>query len=310
MPSLRQLEYLVALSQELHFRRAAERVQVTQPTLSAQLQELEKRLKAPLIERGVKGVMLTPLGVEVAARARNVLAQVQDIRDLASASQHGFDGTVRLGVPPTLGPYLLPHIVPHLHTTYPSMKLYVREERPGNAVTQLLAGSHDLTIVPRPVQNQDVVVRPLFAEPLRLICAPDHPLVEREQVRLKDLAGEKVLAMEVGHHLHDRVSRLCEECGAELLRDYEGTSLDTLRHMVGMGVGLAFLPNLYIHSEIRNRNEVSVLNLTGPNLQREIALVWRSTAVHGELYGEMADLIRRVVGDELAMLAGLNRVDR
>lgn len=300
MPSLRQLEYLVALSQELHFRRAAERVNVTQPTLSAQLQELEKRLKAPLIERGTKGVMLTPLGVEVAARARNVLAQVQDIRDLASAAQHGFDGTVRLGVPPTLGPYLLPHIVPHLHGTYPSMKLYVREERPGSLVTQLLAGGHDLVIMPLPVNHQDVVVQPLFGEPLRLVSAPDHPLAAKSRIRLADLAGEKVLAMESGHHLHDRVSRICEDCGADLLRDYEGTSLDTLRHMVGMGVGVAFLPNLYIHSEIRNRNEIAVLDMAMPSLQRQIGLVWRGTAVHGDLYGDIAGLIRQIVGADLA----------
>ncbi len=135
MPSLRQLEYLVALSQELHFRRAAERVHVTQPTLSAQLQELERRLKAPLIERGHKEIMLTPLGREVVARARIVLAQVQDIRDLASSSEHGFEGTIRLGVPPTLGPYLLPHIVPQLHADHPSLKLYVREDKPASLVT-------------------------------------------------------------------------------------------------------------------------------------------------------------------------------
>ena len=205
MPSIRQLEYLVALSQELHFRRAAEKVHVTQPTLSAQLQQLEKRLKASLIERGSSGVMLTPLGREVAARASVVLAQVQDIRDLASASQHGFDGTIRIGVPPTLGPYLLPHIVPELHAEYPSMKLYVREEKPVSLIAQLLAGAHDLAIVPMPVVQSDLVVQRLFSEPLRLVCAPDHRLVSTKHVNRDALASEQVLAMESGHHLYDQV---------------------------------------------------------------------------------------------------------
>lgn len=302
MPSLRQLEYLVALSQELHFRRAAEKVHVTQPTLSVQLQQLEKRLKASLIERGTAGVTLTPLGREVAARASIVLAQMRDIRDLASASQHGFDGTIRLGVPPTLGPYLLPHIVPHLHAEHPSMKLYVREEKPSSLITQLLAGAHDLIIVTMPVVRSDLVVQRLFNEPLQLVCAPDHPLASGNRMTRKDLAGERVLAMESGHHLHDQVSRLCEGFGATLMRDYEGTSLDTLRVMVGMGAGVAFLPALYIRSEIGTRREISVLDIDMPILQRQISLVWRESSVHSSLFNDMASLIRRIAKQSLPEL--------
>jgi LysR family hydrogen peroxide-inducible transcriptional activator len=305
MPSIRQLEYLVALSQELHFRRAAEKMHVTQPTLSAQLQQLEKHLKASLIERGSSGVMLTPLGREVAARASIVLAQVQDIRDLASASQHGFNGTIRLGVPPTLGPYLLPHIVPKLHADYPSMKLYVREDKPASLITHLLAGAHDLAIVPMPVVQSDLVVQKLFGEPLRLVCAPDHPLALNKRVTRNDLAAEQVLAMESGHHLHDQVSRICDDFGAVLLRDYEGTSLDTLRLMVGMGVGIAFLPALYIRSEIGTRKEISVLDIEMPNLQRQIALVWRESSVHASLFDEIATLIRRIAKQSLPELTGM-----
>lgn len=292
MPSLRQLEYLVALSQELHFKRAAERVNVTQPTLSAQLQQLEKRLGAPLVERGLKTITLTPLGRELAERARTVLSQVQDIRDLARASQHGFDGTIRLGVPPTLGPYLLPHIVPQLHADHPSMKLYVREGKPDALVDQLMAGTFDLAIVPGPVVRTGVTVEPLFRERLQLVCAPEHPLARRARITGKDLAGENLLTMEAGHHLHDEVRHVCEEYGAKLLRDYEGTSLDTLRLMVGMGVGLAFLPALYVKSEIGDRNEIAVLDIRASNLQRHITLIWRDSAVHAALYGEIASLIR------------------
>ncbi|MFD0916227.1 hydrogen peroxide-inducible genes activator [Pseudahrensia aquimaris] len=302
MPSLRQLEYLVALSQELHFRRAAEKVNVTQPTLSAQLQELEKRLGASLIERGSGKVLLTPLGREIAERSQKILAQVQDIRDLARSSAHGFRGTVRLGVPPTLGPYLLPHIVPRLHSQHPDLKLYVREGKPRDLLSDLMGGDHDLAVVPLPVTSTDITVRSVFREPLKLVAAPGHPLAVRGNATRSDLAGEKILAMEPGHHLHDQVAHLCEQCGAELLRDYEGTSLDTLRLMVGMGVGLAFLPALYVRSEVGTRGEMEVVDLKGPALSRQIAIVWRATTVHAPLFEAVTELVRNTVRNHLKEL--------
>ena len=302
MPSLRQLEYLVALSQELHFRRAAERMNVTQPTLSVQLQHLEKDLGVALIERSHSGVMLTPLGREVAARAMKVLRGVQDIQDLAHISANGFEGTIRLGVPPTLGPYLLPHIVPRLHAEYPSMNLYVREEKPVSLAEQLLSGKHDLAIVPMPITRSDLVIEKMFDEPLRLVCAPDHHLASKKVVTKTDLKSERVLAMESGHHLHDQVTRLCDVFGATLLRDYEGTSLDTLRLMVGMGVGIAFLPALYIRSEIGPRDEIAVLDLNISNIRRSIALAWRQSSVHASLFNDIARLIRTIAKQDLPEL--------
>ncbi|WP_419910848.1 hydrogen peroxide-inducible genes activator [Hoeflea sp.] len=292
MTTLRQLHYLVALSEELHFRRAAERVNVTQPTLSAQIQELEKKLRAPLVERGAARVALTPLGREIAERARRVLSDVRDIEDLAASSQHGFDGTIRLGVPPTLGPYLLPHIVPDLHGKYPGLRLYVREGKPVELQGQLQAGGFDLVISPMPIAHGDLEVERLFREPLKVVAAPDHPLASRQQILSSDLAGQSVLAIERGHHLHEQVSRLCEDFDATLLRDYEGTSLDTLRLMAGMGVGLAFLPALYVRSEIDGRSEIAILNLNMPNLFRQMGLAWRKRSVHASLFKEIADLIR------------------
>ena len=299
MPTLRQFSYLVALADELHFRRAAEKVHVTQPTLSAQLQQLEKRLGAGLIERGGAGVMLTPLGREVAVRARRVLGEVEEIRALAAASQHGFTGTIRLGVPPTLGAYLLPHIVPRLHAAYPQLKLYVREGRPADLHARLVAGEFDLVVSPLPIAQGDLEVAQLFREPLRVVCAPDHPLAAIERPSRADLAGQSVLAIERGHHLHEQVAHLCEDFGACLLRDYEGTSLDTLRLMVGMGVGISFLPALYIRSEIGERGEIAVLDLDLPGLYRQVGLVWRSSSVHAALFEDIAALVRMVAGESL-----------
>ncbi len=292
MATLRQLRYLVALSEELHFRRAAEREHVTQPTLSAQIRQLERRLKAPLVERGTARIALTPLGREIAERARRVIAEVQDIVDLAAASQHGFDGVIRLGVPPTLGPYLLPHIVPELHAGHPNLRLYVQEGKPSELQESLQAGSLDLVISPLPIRRADLEVERLFREPLRLAAARDHALVDKHPVLRSDLAGQNVLAIERGHHLHDQVSQLCEDLGAVLLRDYEGTSLDTLRLMAGMGVGLAFLPALYVRTEIGEGGEVALLDLNLPNLYRQIGLAWRKRAVQASLFRQIADLIR------------------
>ncbi len=292
MLTLKQLRYLVALSQEMHFRRAAERENVTQPTMSAQIQQLEKRLKAPLVERGTSRVMLTPLGREIADRARRILSEVQDIVDLAAASQHGFDGTIRLGVPPTLGPYLLPHIVPDLHAGHPGLRLYVREGKPAELQEALQAGIFDLVISPLPIRQTDLEVERLFREPLQLAAAPDHPLALKPTLLRSDLAGQYVLAIERGHHLHDQVSQLCEDFDAVLLRDYEGTSLDTLRLMAGMGVGMAFLPALYVRTEIHGRSEIALLDFKVPGLYRQIGLTWRQRSVHATLFRQIAELIR------------------
>lgn len=299
MPTLKQLSYLVALSQELHFRRAAERMNVTQPTLSSQIQELEKRLNAPLVERGSSQVALTPLGREISERAGRILSDVQDITDLAASSQHGFHGKIRLGVPPTLGPYLLPHIVPDLHAKYPNLKLYVQEGKPKDLQLELQAGSLDLVISPLPISFSDLHVESLFREPLQIVSAPDHPLASKENLERSDLAGQQVLAIESGHHLHDQVQQLCDDFNATVLRDYEGTSLDTLRLMVGMGAGLAFLPALYVRSEIGDRGEIAVLNLKMPNLYRQIGLTWRKRSVHASLFSEIADLIRTIARTKL-----------
>lgn len=303
MPTLRQLKYLVALSRELHFRRAAEQVNVTQPTLSAQIQELERRLNAPLVERGGAQVMLTPLGREIADRARQVLSDVQDIVDLAASSQHGFHGTIRLGVPPTLGPYLLPHIVPDLHANYPNLKLYVQEGKPHDLQMDLQAGAFDLVMSPLPIKHSNLEVERLFREPLQVVAAPDHPLASVGGINRSDLAGQHVLAIEKGHHLHDQVVEICDDFNAILLRDYEGTSLDTLRLMVGMGVGLAFLPALYVRSEIGERGELSVLQLKAPNLYRQIGLTWRRRSVHAPLFRDIARMIRSTAEERLPQVA-------
>jgi LysR family hydrogen peroxide-inducible transcriptional activator len=292
MTTLRQLTYLVAIADERHFGRAAKRVNVAQPTLSAQFAELERKLGTRLVERGRSGVSVTPLGREIVSRARKVLADVQEINDLAASEFSAFTGRLKLGVPPTLGPYLLPHVVPEMHRLYPRLKLYVQEAPPWRILDALASGDLDMVLTPTPVKNRALEVQPLFREKLHIVCAPDHRFASLESVSVDDLRGEKVLALESGHHLHDQVHNLCNSYGAEILYDFEGTSLDTLRHMVGMDVGISFFPELYILSEIRSDRELKVLELDEAQLSRKLTIVWRNNSNARHLGSQLQQLIK------------------
>ncbi len=275
MITFRQLQYLVAIADELHFGRAAKRVNVSQPTLSSQFSALEQKLGRKLIERDRKSVFVTPLGREVVERARRILNDVQGLSDFVNASRAELSGKLKLGVPPTLGPYLLPHMVPVMHKRYPRLKLYISEGTPRNIQDALVRGELDMVLSPSPIVHSTLKVCRLFEEELFVVSAPDHELCSKPEITLDDLQGQKVLTLETGHHLHAQVRQVCDAHGAEMLFDYEGTSLDTLRHMVGMGTGLSFFPELYILSEMRSQKEVKVIPLKGPKISREVCMVWR-----------------------------------
>lgn len=292
MPNLRQLEYLVALSETLHFRKAAERTNTTQPTLSEQLKALEKRLGAQLVERSKNRVLMTPLGEQVVEIARRMLSDANEIRNLASSGETGLSGVLRLGLPPTIGPYLLPLVIPELQKTYPELKLYVREELPGTLPLALEDGQHDLVISLLPAGGIDLESVPLFREPLFLTLARGHPLAKKQNVTRQSLSGVDVLALGKGHQLHDAVLALCEDFGANLRFDYEGTSLDTLREMVAMNLGVTFLPGLYVKAVVSRDESVTTIELDGRKNYRTVGLIWRKTSSRHATYLELADLLR------------------
>ena len=295
MPSLRQLEYLVALSDARHFRRAAEKAGVSQPTLSAQLGTLEQRLGVQLVERSRSKVILTPVGMEIEKIARRVLTGVQEIRDTAAGQGRELAGMIRLGLPPTIGPYLLPSLLPRLHKSYPDLKLYVREQVPQGLPVSLEEGSHDVVIMPVPVRGAELESVSLFREPLYLAVPSDHPLAQRDVVERKDLRDQSILTLESGHQLREQVDAICEEFGADVLSNFEGTSLDTLRQMVGMGMGLSFLPGLYVHASLRNETSVKAMELKGRSIFRTIGMVWRRTSARTTEFEKLADHIRQAV---------------
>ena len=282
MSSFRQLAYLVAIADHRNFRRAADAVHVSQPTLSQQIRALEARLGVTLVERNEHPVQLTPIGREVVARARNVLLGVKDIEDLARRSKAKMAGTIRFGVSPTLGPYLMPNIIASLHRRFPDMRLYIREGIPGDQQRELAGGGLDMLLSPLPVVGSDLHVEPLFREPLHVVCVPEHPVARLAKVRRKDLAGVSFLSLDRRHHSYVQVRDACEQLGATLLEDYEGTSLDSLRQMCGSGLGFALLPELYLRSEAGGENMVTRLTISDWSASRSIAVAWRNGAAYAE----------------------------
>jgi LysR family transcriptional regulator, hydrogen peroxide-inducible genes activator len=292
MPTLRQLEYLIAVADLQNFGRAADACHVSQPTLSQQLRALEDRLGVALIERRTSGAELTPIGREITARARRLVIEVQDIRDLARRAGERLVGTLRFGVTPTLGPYLMPPIVAALHREQPDLRLHIREGIPEEQALALSRGALDMLLGPLPIEGGDLEVQPLFRERLFLVAPPDHPLAMRPELCIEDLKGAQVLSLGRSHHLHRQVADICAELGMELLRDYEGTSLDSIHQMASSGVGLAVLPELYIGSDVGGRTGIDVLEPQGWKFTRSIAAAWRSGAAYGDAYRTIAERIQ------------------
>jgi LysR family transcriptional regulator, hydrogen peroxide-inducible genes activator len=292
LPSIRQLRYFVTLAETRHFRRAAEALGIAQPSLSLQISNLESLLGIQLIERGRGPVTLTPVGREVLTLARRTLDDAQEILDLTAAMRGGLSGTIRLGASPSLGPYLLPRVVGQLHKTFPDLRLYIRERVPRQLREELLDGTHDMILSQLPMQGADFHVRRLFSEPLLLVVAPDHPLAARSSVGVADIAGLQVLSLGPDFVLHDQIQVICAEYGAEIVRDYEGTSLDALRQMVAMGMGVTFLPQLYVSSEIDPREQAVVaIALARPGFSRSVGLVWRRGSGARLIYDRVAAAI-------------------
>lgn len=299
LPSLRQLEYLVALGDTRSFRRAAERTNTTQPTLSEQIKSLEDRLGAQLVERSRAGALLTPIGEHVVSIAKRMLKDAHEIRSVVGAGDSGLKGILKVGMPSTIGPYLLPFVVPTIHHTYPELKLYVREELPDTLPRTLEEGGYDLIITPMPMRGDDLNAVDLFREPLFLAMASDHPLAKKAKIEREDLRGQEILTLGPSHQLHDVVHALCLEFGAKLRLDYEGTSLDMVREMVITGLGITFMPGLYVRRELMQDPNLRIVPIQGRSIYRIIGIAWRRSSARKEGYEAIADIFRTSIKSEL-----------
>ncbi|MEQ8263092.1 hydrogen peroxide-inducible genes activator [Pseudohaliea sp.] len=307
-PTLRQLEYFMAVARCGSLRRAADELAISQPTLTAQIARAEATLGVTLFERTRSGARLTPAGRRLEPHARRVLEAVEELASAADASRGGAAGTYRLGVKSTLGPYLLPRILPRLHERYTDLKLYVREDSVRRLEEGLERGEYDMIVTALPINSREIRAETLLREDIRLVMPVDHPLARKPRLTGADLAGQQILTTEQGHLFSQLVEQACARLGAELLRDYQGTSLDALRVMVVMGMGLAFLPALYIASEIDDDTGLAVRDIEGEGIARILVLAWRggspARAFYRRLAADIRELTQEEVGDVVQVLSG------
>jgi LysR family hydrogen peroxide-inducible transcriptional activator len=304
--SLKQLRYYLVAAKHESLRQASRELKISQPSLSAQLQKLEEALGVNLFERSRGGVTLTPLGRDLLKQAQQAVNAAEVIIDAANFATKGPSGTFRLGASHTLGPYALPWILPEVHAKYRGVKFFVREEVPDKLAEGLYSGRYDLILTTLPLKNEGITVMPLFREPLFLVMNRAHPLAKNRNIRGDQLAGVEILTLEEHHLLYRQVEDICKQFNARILRDYEGTSLDSIRQMVHMEMGIAFLPALYIRSEIVDRDELRVKGVAGEHINRVHALAWRDTSPLRTFYRELGDffrvIIRQKFGKDVEML--------
>lgn len=271
--SIRQLQYVVAVADELGFHRAAERCHVSQPTLSAQVAQIEQVLGITIFERDKRRVLVTEQGEEIVARARKVLLDVDELIATADRHKDKFAATLRIGVIPTVAPYLLPDIMPAIAEKYPKLRLVFREEKTEDVMKDIREGRLDaglLAIVPG---VDDVASAPIADDPFVVALPKNHPLAKKKSVKLEDLAEEPVLLLDEGHCLRDQALDLCTKVGAEE-SSLRATSLATLVQMVSAGNGLTLLPKLAVDVENR-RGQLEIRPVAGSSPSRKLALIWR-----------------------------------
>ncbi|WP_225409419.1 LysR substrate-binding domain-containing protein [Stigmatella hybrida] len=289
--SLRQLQYVVAVADLLGFRRAAEHCHVSQPALSAQIQQLEAVLGVRLFERGARRVMLTPAGEELVGRARRVLTEAEDILKAAARMGDPFAGPLHLGAIPTVAPYVLPEVIPALVKHYPKLQLRLYEEKTALLLRDMAEGRLDAALLALDAEMDKAVEHEVLSEdPFVVAAPPGHPLERKKQVQLRDLDGEDVLLLEDGHCFRSQTLALCTRVGAHEV-DFRATSLTTLAQMVMAAGSITLLPRLAVSMENR-QGQLVVRPFAPPRPSRTLVLAWRPGHPRAEALRTIAGTLR------------------
>lgn len=283
--TLTELRYIVTLAQEQHFGRAAERCHVSQPTLSVAVKKLEDELGVALFERSKTRVSPTPMGEQIVAQSQNVLEQAAAIKDIASAGKDQLNSPLKVGAIFTIGPYLFPHFIPELQTIAPDMPLYVEESYTATLRQRLRKGELDVIIISLPFTEADVVTQTLYEEPFVALLPANHPLASKAEISAKDLVNENLLMLGEGHCFRDQILDNLPDLDGKLSNDKsgnpiktatEGSSLETLRHMVASGMGVTLLPESAAISPYTPGSLV-IRPLADQHAKRAVALAWRAS---------------------------------
>jgi LysR family hydrogen peroxide-inducible transcriptional activator len=296
--NLRDLRYLVALADERHFGKAAERCFVSQPTLSSQVRKLEEYLGVPLVERQPKRVALTATGAQIVERARRLLQEADAIVELAKTDRDPLAGPLKVALIPTVGPYLLPHVVGRLKRELPRIKLMLYEYQTEPLLAKLRGGEIDVGIVALPVPLDGLESQPLFDEPFTLAVPAGHRLAGRDKVRIEDLKGETLLLLEDGHCLRDQALEVCGRVRISEEQDYRATSLETLRQMVAAGHGVTLLPRLAAATAVGTARGLRIKRFAKPAPVRSIGAIWRRSTTRGLAIEAVAGVIRHAMIEE------------
>lgn len=277
--TLTELRYIVALARERHFGRAAEKCHVSQPTLSVALKKMEQRHGIVLFERSSAEVRLTPIGEQVASQAEKVLSEAARLAEIAEQGKDPLIGTLRLGVIYTIAPYLLPRFVPAMHSLAPLMPLYLQENFTHNLAEQLRQGKLDVILVAHPFSEPGIVTRLVYEEPFCVALPAAHPFAEKESINPQRIAGENLLLLGKGNCFRDQVVQACprlsEPGGAD--GTMEGSSLETIRHMVSSGAGISIVPVSAARSWPQSETGLQFRPFSDPVPSRKVVIAWRAT---------------------------------
>lgn len=291
LPTLKQLQYLVALRDSGHFGRAADACFVTQSTLSAGIRELETLIGVVLVERTRRVVRFTPLGERIVEKARRVLREADELGDMARAAGRPLSGEMRMSVIPTIAPFLLPRILPRLRKQYPDLKLYLREETSGQACEALSHGRADCVLLALPYTCGDIEAAPLFDDALYVAFPKGEIEPAPPAIRPEDIDATRLLMLEDGHCLKDHALAACNRPELRAEATMMGTSLHTMVQMVDNGLGVTMLPAMAIEAGILEHTNVTARPLEAENAFRKIALVWRRASPRERDFRLLAEVL-------------------
>jgi LysR family hydrogen peroxide-inducible transcriptional activator len=301
LPTPQQLRYLLALAEHLHFGRAAAACAVTQSTLSAGVLALERQLDARLLDRSAgKRVVLTPLGAEVAARARDAMAALESVAEAAAAARAPMSGPLRLGVIPTIGPFLPPRLMPALREAFPRLLLYLREDVTDRLLERLAANRLDVVLLALPCDCHGAETMPVMRDPFVAALPPGHPLAARSVVPIAALDAERMLLLEEGHCLRDQAIAAYgdQRRGGPAGDGFAATSLHTLVQMVGGGLGVALLPRIAVEAGVSRGTGVALRPLAGAGAWRTIGLAWWPNGPRAAQWRGIAPVLARAAVTE------------
>jgi len=297
--TLTELRYIVAVAKELHFGRAAAACFVSQPTLSVAIKKLEDELGVVIFERHQHEVTITPLGEQIVRQAQQVLEQAKTIRLIAEEGKDPLKGKIRLGVIYTIGPYLLPKLIPLLTRRAPELTLIIDEDFTTNLADKLRQGDLDVIIVSTPFEVQGIVTEILYKEPFMVALPKRHPLAKKKSIKADDLVNETLLLLKTGNCFRDQVMEVCPACKSDtfskdkIQKTLEGSSLETIRQMVAAGSGVTVLPSTSVVMEARDVDTLLEYRpFARPVPEREVALAYRQTYPRKKLIEMLIDTIR------------------